>query len=377
MYEHSISGNPRALDLMARIGAEERVGETLSEDTIVLYSRKIRQAASRMAGGEISQMTPEMLVRDLSDRITNNEITRATARLEKAAALFWIASHAQALMDSGDLEFDRYVAGYRDIQALATIGLPKKSEFTSSPTLKAFPDEAVQILSNAAMQERSVNLLHGLLFVRANLFVGLRPIEWLDAALIEYSKVDPFGEPVLRQDGAPDTCTALRVLNAKQSAGRANGERRVIILEGLSEQNMAYIRKWITVVKSLATPELLQLSYYAKTKKLYDSLQRAIRRTLLNAGWSGNVPSIYGTRHQAVANAKADGKDRREIAALFGHVSEETAHRHYARKFNGYTGRSMRAARESILAVRDSHPVAEMPSWSEPQPQTVPRPEKN
>ena len=112
MYENSITGGTRALDLLSRIGAEERVGQSLSADTIVLYSRKIRQAASRVAGGEISRLTPEMLVRDLSDRVDNSQITRATARLEKAAALFWIASEAQSLMDSGDLVIDRYESAY-------------------------------------------------------------------------------------------------------------------------------------------------------------------------------------------------------------------------------------------------------------------------
>ena len=377
MYDHSITGGARALDLLSRIGAEDRVGQALSADTIVLYSRKIRQAASRVAGGEISQLTPEMLVRDLTDRIDSNEITRATARLEKAAALFWIASQAQSLMDSGELAFDRYEAAYRDIQYLGTSALPKKSALTSSPNLKAFPDEAVEILSNAAMTDRSLNLLHGLLFVRANLVVGLRPIEWINAALVKHQKTDPLGEQIIGQNGEPENCIALRVYNAKQSVDRANGEHRIIMLEGVSEQNLSYIRKWLAAIKQVCTPEIMQLSYGEKTKKIYDSLQRAIRRTLLNNGWTGSVPSIYGTRHQAVANAKADGQDRRQIAALFGHSSEETAHRHYARKFSGYTGRSMRAARESLLAVRYTQAAPEVTQWTDPATLSTPRPDKS
>lgn len=379
MYENSITGGTRALDLLSRIGAEERVGQSLSADTIVLYSRKIRQAASRVAGGEISRLTPEMLVRDLSDRVDNSQITRATARLEKASALFWIASEAQSLMDSGDLVIDRYESAYRDIQFLGTSGLPKKSGMTSSPNLKAFPDEAVDILSKAAIDDRNLNLLHGLLFIRANLVVGLRPIEWLNAALIKHQKTDPLGEFVIGKDGEIETCIALRVYNAKQSVERANGEHRIIMLEGLTDQNLSYIRKWLAAIKELYTPEIAGLSYGDKTKRIYDSLQRAIRRTLLSKGWEGSVPSIYGTRHQAVANAKADGQDRRQIAALFGHASEETAHRHYARKFSGYTGRSMRAARESLLAVRYTQVKApqDAAQWSEPSPRPGPRPDKS
>lgn len=377
MYENSITGGRRAIDLLSRIGTEERVGESLSPDTIVLYTRKIRQAASRLAGGDMGKLTPEMLVRDLTDRIDSNAITRATARLEKAAALFWLAVQAQNLMDAGELQYERYEAGYRDIQLLGTGGLAKRSLNTSSPSMRAFPDEAVELLSQAALRERTASLLYGYLFVRANLVVGLRPIEWLDAELVMHKKTDAFGEQLLTADGKPQTCPALRVVNAKQSEERANGERRVILLEGISEQSLSYIRRWLHAINEIATPAIKALTYYEKTKKIYDALQRAVRRTLLKKGWEGSIPTIYGTRHQAVANAKADGQDRREIAALFGHSSEETAHRHYARKFAGYTGRSMRATRESILAVREAGLTGTPESWNERPDQSLPRPEKS
>ena len=115
MYKQQFDGTLRALDLLARIGAEERVGDSLSANTISLYGRKIRHIAARMAGGKISELTPELLVRDLVDRIDSGEITRSTARIEKSAALFWIAEQAQALMDSGSSEFGRYESAYRDI----------------------------------------------------------------------------------------------------------------------------------------------------------------------------------------------------------------------------------------------------------------------
>ena len=146
MYEPSFDGSRRALDLLSRIGAEERVGDSLSPDTISLYGRKMRHVAARMSGGKISELTPETVVRDLNDRVDSMQITQATARVEKSAALFWIAEQAQSLMDSGSHDFGRYESAYRDILTMSTRSLPKKSKNTSSKKLKAFPDEAVDIL---------------------------------------------------------------------------------------------------------------------------------------------------------------------------------------------------------------------------------------
>ena len=103
MYEESFDGSRRAIGLFARIASEERVGESLSPDTIARYGLMMRHVAARTAGGKISELTPEMIVRDLIDRVDSGQITQATARLEKAAALFWIAEQAQALMDSSSM----------------------------------------------------------------------------------------------------------------------------------------------------------------------------------------------------------------------------------------------------------------------------------
>ena len=202
MYKQEFDGTLRALDLLARIGAEERVGDSLSSHTISLYGRKIRHIAARTAGGKISELTPEMVVRDLVDRIDTGEITRSTARIEKSAALFWIAEQAQTLMDSGSSEFGRYESAYRDILSLGTKQLPSKSEKTSGSKLRAFPDEAVDLLFKAALTDKSPGLINALLFIRANLHVGLRPIEWFNSKFITYQHRNALGEPLL-ENGEP------------------------------------------------------------------------------------------------------------------------------------------------------------------------------
>ena len=369
MYEPSFDGSRRALDLLSRIGAEERVGDSLSPDTISLYGRKMRHVAARMSGGKISELTPEMVVRDLNDRVDSMQITQATARVEKSAALFWIAEQAQSLMDSGSHDFGRYESAYRDILTMSTRGLPKKSKNTSAKKLKAFPDEAVDILMETARTEKSPSLLRALLFIRANLYVGLRPVEWFGANLIEYQHRNAFGEPKHRSDGTVETSPALEVTNAKHSSIRGNGDKRTILLDTLNERQIQHLHQWIQLVNELKSEELMLLPEAAINRKIYGSLQRAIRSVLSSAEWNGEMPTIYSTRHQAVANARADGQTQQEIAALFGHSSTNTARRHYGKKYAGYSGRSMRAAPESILAVR-STVTARLPdvTWHEPLP---------
>lgn len=354
MYQQSFDGSRRAIGLLSRIGAEERVGDSLSPDTIMRYGRTMKQSAARMSGGKIHELTPEMIVRDLIDRVDGQQITQATARIEKSAALFWIAEKAQSLMDSGSMDLGRYESAYMDIQTLSIRNLPKNSKNTSGRKLKAFPDEALDMLVEANLKKKSGLLSKAISFVRANLWVGLRPVEWLNASLISYQRMDSFGMPKLRDDGTQDEVPALEVLNAKHSSIRGNGDKRLILLGDLDKRQIAHIQTWIQLVRDLKTDDLMRLSEAAINQKIYGSLQRAVRNVLDSHEWNGETPTIYSTRHQAVANARADGQSPQEIAALFGHSSTHTAQRHYGKKHAGYSGRSMRAAPESILAVRNT-----------------------
>ena len=365
MYKQEFDGTLRALDLLARIGAEERVGDSLSSHTISLYGRKIRHITARHAGGKISELTPEMVVRDLVDRIDTGEITRSTARIEKSAALFWIAEQAQTLMDSGSSEFGRYESAYRDILSLGTKQLPSKSEKTSGSKLRAFPDEAVDLLFKAALTDKSPGLINALLFIRANLHVGLRPIEWFNSKFITYQHRNALGEPLL-ENGEPVFSHALEIQNAKHSAIRGNGEKRIILLDRLSDQKRQHLMQWWQAAQQLISDELMLLTESEINRRIFGSMQRAVRRVLLRAGWNTEMPTLYSTRHQAVANARADGLSKIEIAALFGHSSTHTARQHYGRKYAGYAGRSGRPSPESVMAVRSisSNSLPDV-TWSE------------
>lgn len=352
MYEKSFDGEFRAVGLMSRIAAEDRVGDSLSADTIRLYSRKMQHASNRINGGDLNNLSPEDLVRDIVERINNKLITQSSARIEKASALFWIAEKAQSLLDNGSADLERYDYAYRDIQELTTKSLQKRSQNTSGQKLKAFPDEAVSILEKAALTNKSKALRNALLFIKANLILGLRPVEWFNSKLIEYHNRDALGDYLTDEDGNKIKSLALEVKNAKHSSVRANGEKRVILLDKLTEIQISYIKRWLKLVSELKSENLVNFSEAEVNKKIYSPLQRSIKCIFLKSGWDGASPALYSTRHQAVANAKANGNSQREIAALFGHSSLNTASKHYGKKYSGYSGRTMTPAPESVLAVR-------------------------
>ena len=184
MYRKSFDGTLRANTLFHRIAAEELIGDSLSPDTVILYSRKIRQIALRASINNYQELTPEIIVRDLQERINSEKITQATARLEKSAALLYLADKGKMAMDSGSRDVWRFELAYRDISLMSVGALPKKSKSTSSNKLKAFSDEAFDLLMGNAFNKKSDATRNLLLFIRANLLVGLRPVEWLNTCFI-------------------------------------------------------------------------------------------------------------------------------------------------------------------------------------------------
>lgn len=63
------------------------------------------------------------------------------------------------------------------------------------------------------------------------------------------------------------------------------------------------------------------------------------------------VPTVYSTRHQAVANAKETGLSSVVIAAMFGHSSVVTAQRHYGKGSSGTGSSKVRPSEQNIDSV--------------------------
>lgn len=250
---------------------------------------------------------------------------------------------------------------------------------TSSGKEKGFPDFLLERLKKIKSGSRFSQIVR--LFVRVNIRYGLRPIEWKTAKLLRAEEVPDMemNDVVLTLIENDVIATAdtespyywLQVKNAKATHARACGEYRYICI-GSDEKNLAELNRVLTVIQNNAE----NLSDEEFDKKRLRPMQRALREMLIRdkeshdfiiaryrkATWEHNrrlkksrkegkknrnmpappiitVPTLYSTRHQAIANAKAEGMDVITTAALFGHISTISANKHYAHKKRGKSGR--------------------------------------
>ncbi|WP_323025703.1 hypothetical protein [Castellaniella sp.] len=342
-----IDGSKTPETLVARINSEEWVGAGLQSKSRNDYARKISVLENKIHAEDKNgrPVSPARMARHLSELFERKEIAQATARAFKAAVLFWLAESAQALIGRGGEGLAEFEQAYQSVRGLATNELPKRTQQTSSPRLKALPKEVLETLQRYGDTTPGVIHVGPLLaFLKANLLVGLRPEEWFDAAPFTY--VWPAG-------AGREPCLALRVKNSKHSHGRANGAYREILLYSINADDLAAILHFLEVIEShraknpRASKEDLAASFFGP---LRNSMSNALTRTGYRVGAIAR-PTLYSSRHQAVANAKASGLSDREIAALFGHVSTSTAKSHYGKKLHGWMKTSFRPSPESLAAV--------------------------
>ena len=148
-------------------------------------------------------------------------------------------------------------------------------------------------------------------WLSAGLLTGLRPLEWGQTRYANQK-----GEDV------------LIVKNAKHSNLRAHGPTRTILLGGLTDQERKLIKHHVD-----RATEWRQAEQYSRFYQgCASTLARAARRL-----WPkrDRYPTLYSTRHQFSADAKASGLTSAELAALMGHAVDLTAGRHYGRRSAG------------------------------------------
>lgn len=281
--------------------------------------------------------------------------------------------------------------------AKETKALDKKADKknqTSSKKMKGFPE----VLYNLVMEDD----FHGRFWLREfiyfNVRFGLRPKEWQHAVVLNkkdfhrrfctdpnYSiseKALKIGAGVLSKDNmltATDDSHKLLpyvmvVKNAKATHGRACGEHRFIhfdasdrdfkrlneLIDHLHERaarSKTAIPAGVEDTFELTVFRAMQQQLYAFFKKfkpnrllreLYqkqlDKYHKYVEKEVVHGRKVKisppllKTPTLYSTRHQAIANAKADGFTSLQVAALFGHVSVHTASAHYAHKSVGNKG---------------------------------------
>lgn len=176
-------------------------------------------------------------------------------------------------------------------------------------------------------------------FFESGLLFGLRPVEWCCAELAVF---DPAWKGDVMADFTPTHRLVVR--NAKVNAVRGNSDVRNIYAQLSVEQVKA-----VSLALSLAHQNAGDWGRYYK--RLCNALRYAAKSL-----WPrrSRLPSFYTARHQCIANGKASGDSPADLAAIFGHASDQTAKRHYSRRINGDKKLHMIAAsRLSLEAVRN------------------------
>ena len=153
----------------------------------------------------------------------------------------------------------------------------------------------------------------------------------------------------------PKYANVLLVKNAKFSESQSFAETRKVIFdmdkvpEGLLDNikwmiNVARKKGWNDL--DFENERILMSKLAARARALHDVIDGAGKRKVRY--------TLYSSRHQFCANAKAAGASKEEIAALMGHRSVETAGEHYARKRSGRAGELCVKPDEASVALVES-----------------------
>lgn len=251
---------------------------------------------------------------------------RSLEKLDLRSLPLWLATKQKDLSKSSFRQYKAALTAYLEqvgneealqaIEMLYEMGSAdskKKGTQTSSKKLKRFRSDDVKrydawLAANPHLKWSQLARS----WLLAGLITGLRPIEWADAEMLEV-------------DGEP----ALRVVNAKQTQGRAHGYDRILLLGSLGIEYLAALERHIDLVQRAVRA----CSGY---EHMYNALRLFVHHTVRRC-WTrrAQYPTLYSLRHQFSANLKSAGYSRAEIAALMGHGSDATAGFHYGKKLAG------------------------------------------
>lgn len=209
-------------------------------------------------------------------------------------------------------------------------------------------------------------------FIRLNLILGLRPEEYKQACIVtNLENKDSLGNQGQSQQ------YWLQVKNAKNSFGRACGNYRYLGIDAFSDEQRADLQSFLEIAPSVNFDNLqrqllgiLKRHDFCKSflQKQYTTHRKSYFRLIATREKKGTKkpintlppikqkPSLYSTRHQAIANAKSMGFSKEQIAALFGHISVETARKHYGSQAKGYSGLSLVPHSSNLEAVLNHAP---------------------
>lgn len=141
--------------------------------------------------------------------------------------------------------------------------------------------------------------------------LGLRPGEYATAQIIE---VD--------EKNCVITCH-----NAKSTNGRGNGKSRTLMIDR-GEPLLPLIKSVIDEIQT-------RIAAGEDYAQIYENVARTLRRAVDRAKLKGKHPTLYSLRHQFATDLRRDHRDNDEIAALMGHLSDQTNLRYYGQRGSG------------------------------------------
>lgn len=338
--------------LIDYLAARDRVGEDIAQRTRDDYARRVEKLRARLVKAGL-QLTPHEVVREYKKQISTQQLTRATARHIRAAYYFWIAEEAQGRRDRGE-SFTEHAAAFSEIAQQPIHSLPTKTERASGTRAKEFPKEALSLVEAYVVQHPHAALAqHLLIFLRANLMLGLRPDEWFGATgpCVRFA-LSGDGGYQRTKTGDIRCVPAMVVENAKTTGARSNGEFRELLLFGVTDDQFKAIADCAQMTWAYRQRFPQDTKKDIVVRSFLTNLNECLKRVLKAQGYSGPSLTLYCTRHQAVANAKSGGLTDREVAAFFGHASARTARLHYGKKAKAWGRTTFRPSPESIAGVR-------------------------
>lgn len=358
------------------MGYISQMDNKLSDRSKREYTSRLKEISKKIRR-DGDTLTPDMLLAHLNKMVTDNRIADSTFRINKASVMYWIGQQAQAVIASGGDPSD-YARAYLALRALKYSQIAAAADRTSGKKLKFFTQESFDALSKYAVERghRAPNAIRAAAFAKANLLVGLRPSEWFDATFAYRLEVNEQGEFVKDVQNRIKFENMLIVENAKATHGRGNGQRRELILHGVTAAELTALVYFQDMARSFKERHPAGTEAKKLTNLFYRPMNNMIRRALIASGFAErDIPSIYSTRHQVVADFKSSGVSAREIAAFFGHSSNYTHKEHYGHKRHGGRAVTFRASPECLARVttgnnltkqRETIPeqlVADIESW--------------
>lgn len=229
-------------------------------------------------------------------------------------------------------------------------GCPPTTKKTSGSKLKRFPLKDYRQLMRDLEEHPNQWAADLQRWISASILTGLRPREWGQAKWATHE-----GEP------------ALVVVNAKATNQRAHGPTRTILLGGLTDPERDLIRKHLERATLFAKANQFPQFYHGCAAVL----ARTVRRL-----WPKRQEhvTLYSTRHQFSADAKASGLLPEELAALMGHAVDTTATKHYGKKTAGFDMIRVRPDPKEVAKVRSAFRHSYRGPGREPQPAARARP---